>query len=301
MAETFAGFKQAARSHQARFRESVLRVEHGPHPHVLKEEDARKGLIFFEPFRKAIMEELEGKGASGNRRMLANLLRSEHIPYNVFFPMREDLLGTARLFNEILGRDEIARINGIRIEFAPKPARRYLDDRTAFDAYIPYTDRNGRPCGIGIEVKYTEKGYPLKAGSRESRRVVLAGESGTGLADTNGAYRQATDRCGYYGSCPPYHALAGNDLRQMWRNHMLGASMVQRGDIFKFTGILLYPASNCHFSDKAIPRYQALLTKKGADSFVPLTYEALFPLIRKLVSVNRVEEWVDYLSERYLT
>lgn len=52
--------------------------------------------------------------------MVTNLLRSEHIPYNVFFPMRYDLDGTARLFNRILGEERIAAISKINIEYNPK-------------------------------------------------------------------------------------------------------------------------------------------------------------------------------------
>ena len=55
--------------------------------------------IFFSGFRREITEEVNREASLTKGQMVTNLLRSEHIPYNVFFPMRYDLDGTARLFN----------------------------------------------------------------------------------------------------------------------------------------------------------------------------------------------------------
>ncbi len=61
------------------------------------------------------------------------MLRSEHIPYNIFTPMEEDLSAAALLFNEIVGGG-ISKINCIRIEFAGIADKtEYLNDGTSFD------------------------------------------------------------------------------------------------------------------------------------------------------------------------
>ena len=76
--------------------------------------DAQKGLVFFEGFREEILAELRKPvpktSSAPSGQMLTNLLRSEHIPYNIFFPMNKDLNGCKDLFNHILGKEEILRI-----------------------------------------------------------------------------------------------------------------------------------------------------------------------------------------------
>lgn len=296
---THSAFKNAARKHQGEFRENTLHVGYDIYPNMLNKEDANKGLVFFKPFREAIMTEIRKPATPQSGQMLTNMLRSEHIPYNVFFPMKMDLHGTALLLNKIIGHDEVKCINDIIIEYAPKPIEFYLNDHTAFDVYIPYTNHNGLPCGIGIEVKYTEKEYPLKAGSREYHSIKSTNEHGEEITCLSKEYKNITDNCRYYGNIPPYDTLVCNDLRQIWRNHILGASMVQRGDIYNFISILFYPKQNPHFSDKAIPLYEELLSKDGKASFIPLTYEILFPLISKYIKVNKSNEWEEYLCNRY--
>lgn len=96
------------------------------------------------------------------------MLRSEHIPWNVFVPMMHEPCATAHLFNDILGTDEIDEVTDIRIEWAPDKTK-CLNDNTSFDTYIEYL-HDGKTCGIGIEVKYTEEGYPF--GVKERREVM---------------------------------------------------------------------------------------------------------------------------------
>lgn len=102
---SFEAFKRKAREHQIDFRENELGVGFYKYPNVLKLNDAKKGLIFFEGFRKEILDELKKPIAPTSTvpsgQMLTNLLRSEHIPYNIFFPMRKDLKGCKRLFNKV--------------------------------------------------------------------------------------------------------------------------------------------------------------------------------------------------------
>lgn len=297
---THTDFKNAARKHQVEFRKNVLHVGYDQYPNVLNREDANKGLVFFEPFREAIMAEIRKPSTPKSGQMLTNMLRSEHIPYNIFFPMKMDLYGTALLLNDIIGHNEVKCINDVIIEYAPKPIEHYLNDHTAFDVYISYINYNGQPCGIGIEVKYTEREYPLKTGSREYQNIKSINKDGKEITCLSKAYKNVTDSSRYYGNIPPYDTLVCNDLRQIWRNHILGASMVQRGDIDNFISILFYPKQNCHFSDKAIPLYESLLSKKGKISFIPLTYEALFPLLGKYIKIDKANEWEEYLCKRYI-
>lgn len=297
---SYSAFKNKARAHQVLFREKVLCVDYHIYPNVLKPNDAKKGLIFFEAFRTDILEELKkpipATSSAPSGQMLTNLLRSEHIPYNIFFPMKYDLDGCKNIFNEIFGREKIIEISDINIEYHPEPIEDYLSDHTAFDVYISYLDSNNSPCGIGIEVKYTEKDYPLKEGSREYNHV--KDEFGATRLFQN--YYNATVNSNYYKEDVSHDKLVSNKFCQIWRNHILGASMVQHGDIKDFTSITLFPEANFHFNIDALPKYQELLTDEGYKTFIPLTYERLFKLMEKHLKIDTTEEWMKYLRHRYL-
>lgn len=297
---SYAAFKLKARQHQIDFRENELKVGYNKYLNVLKSKDARKGLIFYEGFRREILAELlkpiSPTSTAPSGQMLTNLLRSEHIPYNVFFPMKKDLEGCKNLFNKILKTEEILSIEDILIEYHPEPITDYLDDHTAFDVFIPYLNKAHQHCGIGIEVKYTENAYPLKPGSREYSHV----KDEKGNTRLSGKYEQITKACGYYKDEISYDELVSNKFRQIWRNHILGASMVIHGDISKFTSITLYPQGNVHFSMNAMPAYMNLLKEEHYQSFVPLSYENMFDWMNKHLHLEHKNEWIDYLNRRYL-
>jgi len=297
---SYEAFKKKAKKHQEDFREKELQVDYYKYRNVLKYQDACKGLIFYEGFRKEIMNELTkplGKTSSvPSGQMLTNLLRSEHIPYNIFFPMRKDLEGCKNLFNMILGRDEIKSIQDILIEYHPEPIEEYLDDHTAFDVYVPYLNKNDQPCGIGVEVKYTEKEYPLKQGSREYAHV----RDEYGAARLSEAYLRVTEQSGYFRAEVTADILTSNKFRQIWRNHILGASMILHGDLADFTSITLYPQENIHFSMDAMPKYKNLLTDEQSYTCIPLSYENLFEWMNRHLQLKQKDEWISYLKRRYL-
>ena len=300
MGLSYSEFKRKAREHQVKFREEILCVEYNKYPNVLNFADARKGLVFYGGFREEILAELKKPipktSSAPSGQMLTNLLRSEHIPYNIFFPMNKDLSGCKDLFNHILGTEEILRIKDIKIEHHPEPIEDYLSDHTAFDVYISYIDTNNKECGIGIEVKYTEKEYALKEGTSEYAHV----KDEQGNTRLFGPYLNATIDSKYFKDEVTHDILVANKFRQIWRNHILGASMVLRGDIEKFTSITVYPEANVHFHNDAMPDYYELLTETGKNTFIPLTYEELFSLMDKYLNIENGKEWNLYLRQRYL-
>lgn len=128
--------------------------------------------IFFSGFREEITKEVDKPTTQLSNQMVTNLLRSEHIPYNLFFPMMKDPEGTATLFNRILGEERIAKIEKILIEHNPGG----LKDGTSFDTYVEYIPagaKTGEKGAIGIEVKYTEKEYPIKKELKSGTRPTM--------------------------------------------------------------------------------------------------------------------------------
>ena len=281
-------FKAKARAHQFAFRENELNDfydEKNPQV-ILSPNAAKQGLIFCDTYRVLIKSKVK---SFKNSVLFSNMLRSEHIPYNIFTPMEEDLNASAMLFNQIIGGG-VSKINHIRIEFAGVTDKsEYLNDGTSFDTFIEYISSDGSISGIGIEVKYTENGYPI--GVKEKQDI----------ENTDGLYYQITKKSQYYIPTLDIRSFVkANHLRQIWRNHILGYSMLHRGDIKHFHHIHLYPQSNKHFHEYAIPEYKTLLTECGKASFIDLTYESLFAMLSKYFKSDKHQEWLKYLQKRYI-
>lgn len=282
-------FKAKARAHQFAFRERELNNYYDEkNPQVMLTPDAaKKGLIFCDTYRGFIQNKFKSFGTSA---LFSNMLRSEHIPYNIFTPMEEDLSAATALFNEVIGGG-ISRIDKIHIEFAGKSPDRseYLKDGTSFDTFIEYTTTENAKGGIGIEVKYTENGYRI--GVKEKKDI----------EDPNGKYRQVSEESNYFiPSLNITSFIKANHLRQIWRNHILGYSMLRKGEIKRFHYIHLYPEGNKHFHQYAIPEYKQLLTEKGCNSFIDITYESLFRLIDSCFKQDEQRKWLEYLKKRYI-
>lgn len=101
------------------------------------------------------------------------------------------------------------------------------------------------------------------------------------------------------------HHVVANQYRQIWRNHILGASMVLGlcDDILsEFTSLTIYPKGNGHFSG-IWPKYESMLTPSGQETFRHLTYEDLFHMMQECLNVTKIpnlNQWMDYLNRRYI-
>jgi len=294
-------FKRTARTHQSDFRANFLKVpfdpenKYGKYGAFLMPDDANAGLNFCKDFRQEILDRIQKRyprlTATQHDGLYANMLRSEHIPWNVFIPMAHDLSATAKVFNKILGADEIDEVTDIRIEWAPEKTN-CLNDNTSFDTYIEYL-HNGKTCGIGIEVKYTEEGYPF--GAKERREV---------MENEQSRYAQVTKLSKWYIPEITDHPIRETPLckdkyRQIWRNHILGACMIQNNMLAKFHSITLYPHGNPHFGE-VLPKYESFLTDEGRSSFGYITIESLIDLLdRYFPKTKKYQNWIQYLRVRY--
>lgn len=282
-------FKKRARALQFAYREEILHDfnEYRTPQVLLSDENARNGLIFHEAYRNLIIS--KSKVGHVANQLTANMLRSEHIPYNMFTPLETMPMIAADIFSSIIDTS-IKKIEAIEIEYAGCGDKSlYLNDRTSFDAFIRYISADGRTGGIGIEVKYTEKAYPL--GAKEGRDI----------ESDNTRYREMTNKSGYYHPGLDIRMfLTAHHLRQIWRNHILGFSMEDKGDVEIMHHVHLYPRMNEHFHQYALPEYRKLLTDRGNETFKTLTYEEYFSLLDKYSDDNDVRSWLNYLRNRYL-
>ena len=280
-------FKRWARALQFAYREDVLCDfnEYRAPQVLLSEENAKRGLIFYDGFRDLILSKV-GNVAT---QLTANMLRSEHIPYNLFTPLETMPEIAADLFSRMIDVP-IKQIKSIKIEYAGTGDKSmYLNDRTSFDAFVSYITPDGKNGGIGIEVKYTENEYPL--GKKE----------GEDIESKNLLYREMTRESGYY--IPGLDIkmfLTAHHLRQIWRNHILGYSMKHKGDVDIIHHVHIYPEHNEHFHNYALPEYRTLLTENGNESFKTITYENYFDMLDCYRGNAKISDWVKYLRKRYL-
>ena len=272
-------FRAAARLHQSKYRANVLGVDWHIKGNRLKENDARKLLIYYDGLN--VRESLRKRYPNFSLHRDGDLLRSEHIPFNMFAPL---------LTNRVLAQQIIVSAFAIeshppyqiRFEYAPE-RRIHLNDATAFDTYISFRVNNSRNVAIGVEVKYTEGSYAI--GRTEKQRV----------DDRNSSYWRVTWESGAFAD-PDNKALGSDDLRQIWRNHLLGLSMCLNGELDNFYSITLYPAGNHHFKD-SIYKYQTLLKEEMRRKVYGCTYEQFIAAIN---GGDSILAWKQYLSERYL-
>ncbi len=161
-------FKKRARRHQSIYRLDSLHLEkYNLYGNRLIDDDAQKWLNYYQDLN--VICELKKRYSKYSRKRDADMLRSEHIPFNFFPPFKLDLNFCKNVFNEFLGgciksiekKTIIDNEDNIKIEFPPSPNVYYLNDGTSFDTYIEYTHLDNTKGIIGIEVKYTEREYTL--------------------------------------------------------------------------------------------------------------------------------------------
>jgi hypothetical protein len=288
-----SGFKAKARRHQSLFRTEKLKLPPAEYGNYLTKEDGEKGKNFYHDFD--IFTAVENYRPY-NQPLYSNMLRSEHIPFNFFIPLRHDLNFCKNVFNVILG-DCIKSIDNhaiiddkinIKIEFAPKHKEYYLNDRTSFDAYIEYNHIDNSKGIIGIEVKYTEREYKISGKTEQDAIDKL---------DSN--YYIVSSKCGLF-KPDSYKDLKSDYFRQIWRNHILGESILQHNpDSFKhFSSVTFFPKGNLHFI-KASKEYYKLLLSDNRN-FVPVFYEDYFSILKSYLPDKRFSDWIAYLKDRYI-
>ena len=280
-----SGFLRRARLHQSIFRAKHLDLPFDTYGNYLTKEDGENGKNFYDGY--GVFDAVK-KYRKYNKPLYSNLLRSEHIPFNIFIPLDKDRNYCKNVIGDIV-KSNITSIDKIEIEYAPKPKEKYLNDGTSFDAYIEYTNFDGTKGMIGIEVKYTEKEYKLQANSKQEQDI----------NDKNSLYFSVTNKCGLY-KANAIEVLPTDNFRQVWRNHILGESILlaDSNKFQYFTSLTLFPADNSHFI-KTSKEYIDLLTNND-NKFIALTYEEFFALLSKHCPDNNYKKWLDYLTTRYI-
>lgn len=202
-------FLTRLRLHQSWWRAERLCVPWGTGPrsksdreigNMLRTDDAEPGLNFLTPdIHAAALSRIEQGPGVDPFRCTHNLLSSQPMCFNLFGPLVADLDLALELLNPLLPV-KAKEITDVRVEYAPEPASEYLDDRTAFDAFVEFVDEDGGAAFVGIETKLSE---PFSQKLYDTAR-----------------YREITEAAGspWKGSPPE---LADRRWNQLWRNQLL--------------------------------------------------------------------------------
>lgn len=273
-------FKAMARLHQSKYRADVLEVDFQDYGNRLKDTDAQALLNYYDKLN--CRSSLRDRYPSYSRKRDADMLRSEHIPFNLLAPLDTDRESALKIISQAFGV-ELSMIESIEIEYAPSPKENYLNDGTAFDTYIKGKLQNGKICGLGIEVKYTEQAYPI--GKTEKMNVQNKASLYWQRARKSGCFKNPDDD------------IFGTDaLRQIWRNHLLGLAIIQEGEIDIFYSLTLFPDGNHHFHEY-ITVYRSLLVKEEQAKVFGCTFEKY---ISAISGSTDFEIWKAWLKKRYV-
>lgn len=283
-----SGFRQRARKHQSDYRQNILKVSSAdPYGSRLIESDGLAGLNFYE--KLGVREAVEKRFKKYKEQFHSNLLRSEHIPFNFFVPIEKlkHESQTVELLNKLIENLNAVAIDKVVIEY-PSRKENPLGDSTCFDTYIETVDSNDKKTGIGVEVKYTELSYPY--GATEKKNMFDESEASS--------YHSISEYAGI--SKDNIAILRQKNLKQLWRNYLLGVAMVKVGLIKKFVSVHLYPEGNTYQAKQA-KVFEDLISNDERFVFIPLTFEQFISCGSEVFSGSSEKlSWFQYLNARYI-
>ncbi|MFH1375197.1 MAG: hypothetical protein ABIH35_00835 [Patescibacteria group bacterium] len=282
-----SAFSRRMRFHQSWYRDNVLSVPYGTGPkkndtrelgNMLDKESGNKGLNFLTPQIFDIAKRrMEAKtGVVEPYRLLHNMLSSQPMCFNLFGPLVDDKEFATNVFKTILP-NEVEKIIEIAFEYAPDHANEYLDDRTAFDAFVKFKRPDGKGIGfIGIETKLTE---PFSQVHYDSD-----------------IYRKWTERPDSPWPPNAWEKLSEIGHNQLWRDHLLAVAMTFHEHSPYACGFFMlvrHPEDkNC---TKVTKEYKKLLKSKD-ESFLDYPLDELIGVMESISQ----KDWLTEFKRRYL-
>lgn len=278
-------FKAKARLLQSQFRKEILKANFQDYGNRLAVKDALEGKNFYSGCPN-IFKEAKRRYPLKYTPLYYDMLRSEHIPFNFLVPFECFPELGVQILNHFM-KGVMRKIEKIKIEYAPKPRERYLNDMTSFDSYVEYEHCDGTRGFLGIEVKYTEREYPY--GKKEKAEI----------EDSDSIYNRLTNRICIYKQVALY-SLKSAKYKQVWRNQLLGERILEVNQAFKhFTSVILFPKDNLHFA-YVCNTYKDFLKDEFARKFIGITFEDFIATGKRYVSRSEEGKWLGYLESRYL-
>ncbi len=195
-------------------------------------------------------------------RLFNNLLSSQPMAFNLFCPLismlDRGLQGAVDAIVRAIFPDfDICTVTEVGLEYLHTDAENYLGDKTAMDAIIRYTDRDGRPCFVAIETKYTD---------------VL------GLNSARNTAKQKTliKELGYFKTDSEDSLLNGDkEISQIYRNFLLAECYRIKEPAHEAYSVVLAPAEHpttmeevSSLKEELKPEYQYKLRSVTLEHFI---------------------------------
>ena len=224
--------------------------------------------------RSEVLDPCRSRGKLyGTPRIFNDLLSSQPLAFNLFAIPSRDLDLATRWIRRLMN-DPTLQVQAIDFEWSPgRGDPKYTGDRSAFDVFVRCIDVAGARTFIGIEVKYHERMDDPPARLRER-------------------YEELAGRCGWFRQ-DRMTDLRNKPLQQVWRDHLLAASLILSGDFDNGRFVVLYPGVNCACAN-VVSEYRACLS--DASTFDAWTLEDAVDALRR----EDAGPWVEKFNDRYL-
>ena len=300
-------FTRRMRLHQSWYRSEVLRVPYGVGPggkstkfrgNMLTEDRQEDEKNFLTPAIFEVAKERleEGSGAVEPFRLKRNMLSSQPMCFNLFGELKRDPELATKLVRALWGQDiaalwgnDRAQVTGVRLEWAPEDKKEYLNDNTAFDAFIEYEMEGGGKGFIGVETKLTE---PF---SRD-------------FDDREGRYSKWMTAESPWGAAGP-DEVANEEHNQLLRDHLLAWALLERSPEYAHGSfaVVYHPKEKAYdpknkVCDEVVRDYCGLLEHKlpGNHKALPVWAAPLDKVIDTWKAAAPDSEWISDFEKRYL-
>jgi len=278
------------RRHQSWYRSVVLNLPYGTGPgpnsasfygNMLTRIDGEAGLNFLssEIFQVVQNRIAQGGGAIERFRLLHNMLSSQPMCFNLFGPLVIDL-DLAKTLLQTIVPESILEVIRVDIEWSPIPKTDYLNDHTAFDAFVEYRTTDRQLIGLGIETKLSEPFSQKEYDRPEYRRWML---------DTDSPWLpEAWDKA---------QAIGHN---QLWREHLLAVAMKnQPGSAYSKVRLMLVHHAEDVECARKFSNYKNLL-KDNDDTLLALSLDQIVVRWMSAVKQEKHKEWLKAFKKRYV-
>ena len=286
-------FTARMRLHQSWYRARVLNVPCGvgPRPtnktfygNMLTQADGEeRGLNFLTPhiFTIARRRLAEKRGTIDRYRLLCNLLSSQPMCFNLFGPLVDDReLATALLQTLLPG--EVQAVTRVLIEYAPEPPGEYLNDRTAFDAFIEYTRPDLSLGFLAVETKYTE--------APSSKPYI------------NPVYRRLAELPDSPWLPETWSQLVNPQVNQLWRDHLLAEALLRhpKSKYARGAFLLIHHPGDQEIA-QSIAAYRALLkSPESGTLFREAPLDVVVSSWQGQLENQSQRHWLADFTRRYL-
>ncbi len=131
--------------------------------HIVQDGELKNKNFFFDETFEYARERLENKKPDETfkaDRLFNNLLSSMPMAFNLFHPLmmllKKDPIQATHIIAALFPSFDIQKVEKIGIEFVPMPVDQYINDKSAMDAMIIFSDKENKRSLIAIECKYSD-------------------------------------------------------------------------------------------------------------------------------------------------